>query len=84
MHTGLLVTDLMGQGVNLLTGDYSRGATGFWVENCEIQYPVHEITIASTLQTMFSNITAIASDIDSRGNIQCGSVLIDQMKIAGV
>ena len=84
MHTGLVVTELMGQGANLITGDYSRGAAGFWVENGEIQYPVHEITIASTLQTMFNSIVAIANDIDTRGNTQCGSVLIEQMKIAGV
>lgn len=83
MGTGLFVTEVMGQGVNLLTGDYSRGAAGFWVENGEIQYPVHEITIAGNLRDMFLNIVAIASDIDRRGNFITGSMLIDEMTIAG-
>lgn len=83
MGTGLLVTDVMGQGVNLITGDYSRGAAGFWVENGEIQYPVHEITIAGQLQTMLANIVAVADDIEHRSNIQTGSVLLEEMKISG-
>ncbi|MBQ4834183.1 metalloprotease PmbA [Pseudoalteromonas sp. MMG010] len=83
MGTGLLVTELMGQGVNTVTGDYSRGAAGFWVENGEIQYPVSEITIAGKLQDMFKGITAIGGDIERRGGVQTGSVLIEQMQIAG-
>lgn len=83
MDTGLLVTELMGQGVSTVTGDYSRGAAGFWVENGVIQYPVHEITIAGNLKDMFANIRAIGSDRDVRGGVQTGSVLIDNMKIAG-
>lgn len=83
MGTGLLVTDLMGQGVNLVTGDYSRGAAGFWVENGEIQYPVAEITIAGQLQEMLRHIVAVADDIESRSNIQTGSILVENMKISG-
>lgn len=83
MHTGLLVTELMGQGVNLITGDYSRGAAGFWVENGEIQYPVEEITIAGNLREMYSHIVEVGNDIDTRGNIHTGSILIDNMMIAG-
>jgi len=83
MHTGLLVTELMGQGVNRVTGDYSRGAAGFWVENGEIQYPVEEITIAGNLKTLFKNIVAIGNDVDYRGNIRTGSILVEQMSIAG-
>ena len=83
MGTGLLVTELMGQGVNTVTGDYSRGAAGFWVENGEIQYPVSEITIAGNLKEMFKGVSAIGGDIEKRGGIQTGSVLIDQMQIAG-
>lgn len=83
MHTGLIVTDLMGHGANIVTGDYSRGAAGFWVENGEIQYPVHEITIAGHLQNMFANIVAVGNDIDVRGTIRCGSILLPQMTIAG-
>ncbi|CAM2970899.1 metalloprotease PmbA [Pseudoalteromonas distincta] len=83
MGTGLLVTELMGQGVNTVTGDYSRGAAGFWVENGEIQYPVSEITIAGNLKDMFKGISAIGGDIERRGGIQTGSVLIEQMQIAG-
>ena len=83
MGRGLLVTELMGQGVNILTGDYSRGASGFWVENGKIQYPVHEVTIASTLPSMYRNILAIANDIDVRGNVRTGSVLIKDMMIGG-
>ena len=83
MGTGLLVTELMGQGVNMVTGDYSRGASGFWVENGEVQYPVEEITIAGNLKDMFSNLVAIGNDVDCRGNIRNGSILLEQMSIAG-
>ncbi|KZN58130.1 peptidase PmbA [Pseudoalteromonas luteoviolacea CPMOR-1] len=83
MGTGLLVTELMGQGVNTVTGDYSRGAAGFWVENGEIQYPVSEITIAGNLKDMFQNIQAIGGDIELRGAVQTGSVLIESMQVAG-
>jgi PmbA protein len=83
LGTGLLVTELMGQGVNIVTGDYSRGAAGFWVENGVIQYPVHEITIAGNLADMLMNIVAIGAVQETRGSIQTGSVLIDKMQIAG-
>jgi PmbA protein len=84
MDTGLYVTELMGQGVNIVTGDYSRGAAGFWVEHGVIQYPVEEITIAGNLKDMFKAIIAIGNDVDLRGNVRTGSVLIEQMSIAGV
>jgi PmbA protein len=83
MGKGLLVTELIGQGINLVTGDYSRGAFGFWVENGEIQHPVDEITIAGNLKDMFLNIVAIGNDIDTRSRIQTGSILIENMVIAG-
>lgn len=83
LDTGLLVTELMGQGVNRVTGDYSRGASGFWVENGQIQFPVQEITIAGNLKTMLRNLVAVGNDIDYRGNIRTGSILIDNMAIAG-
>ena len=83
MSTGLVVTELMGQGVSLLTGDYSRGASGFWVENGEIAYPVEEITIAANLRDMFANIAAVGSDVDPRSHILCGSILLERMMIAG-
>jgi len=83
MGTGLLVTELMGMGVNIVTGDYSRGASGFWVENGEIQYPVHEITIAGNLRDIFMRIQGIGSDVDTRGNIRTGSILIERMTVAG-
>ncbi|MGV2990037.1 metalloprotease PmbA [Vibrio sp. E150_011] len=83
LGTGLLVTEVMGQGVNTVTGDYSRGAAGFWVENGEIQFPVSEITIASNLETMFKNIVAVGSDVETRSQIQTGSILIESMKVAG-
>ncbi|SAQ00381.1 peptidase PmbA [Klebsiella oxytoca] len=83
LGTGLVVTELMGQGVSGVTGDYSRGAAGFWVENGEIQYPVSEITIAGNLKDMLRNIVSVGSDIETRSNIQCGSVLLPEMKIAG-
>lgn len=83
MDTGLVVTELMGQGINLVTGDYSRGATGFWVEKGVIQYPVEEITIAGNLKEMFMNIVAMGSDIEKRSSIQTGSILLSEMTIAG-
>lgn len=83
LGTGLLVTELMGQGVNRVTGDYSRGASGFWVENGVIRYPVQEITIAGNLKTMLLDIVAIGNDVDLRGNIRVGSILLAQMAIAG-
>ncbi len=83
MDTGLLVTELMGQGVNTVTGDYSRGCAGFWVEKGVIQYPVSEITIAGNLKEMLLNIVNAGNDIETRSHIQCGSVLLQSMKIAG-
>ena len=83
MGTGLIVTELMGQGVNPVTGDYSRGAAGLWVEGGEIAYPAHEITIASTLPDMYANIRQIGRDVDTRGGIHTGSILIGNMTIAG-
>lgn len=83
MGTGLLVTELMGQGVSLITGDYSRGASGFWVENGEIAYPVEEITIAANLRDMFANIAAVGNDVDRRSHILTGSILLERMTIAG-
>ncbi|MGL4859269.1 MAG: metallopeptidase TldD-related protein, partial [Enterobacteriaceae bacterium] len=83
MGNGLLVTELLGQGVSIVTGDYSRGAAGFWVENGEIQYPVSEITIAGNLQQMLLDIATIGDDIEMRSNIQCGSLLLPSMQIAG-
>jgi PmbA protein len=83
MGRGLIVTDLMGQGVNLVTGDYSRGAAGFWVENGAIAFPVEEVTIAGNLAAMFRGIQAIGSDVDLRGGVRTGSVLIEAMTVAG-
>jgi PmbA protein len=83
MGTGLLVTELLGQGVNYVTGDYSRGAVGYWVENGEIAYPVHEITIAGNVKDMLRGIVAIGSDVLVRGSKQVGSILIDRMTVAG-
>jgi len=83
MDTGLVVTHLMGHGISLVTGDYSRGASGFWVEGGAIQYPVEEITIAGNLREMFLGIAAVGNDIDQRGNIRCGSLLIERMTVAG-
>lgn len=83
MHTGLLVTELIGFGVNTVTGDYSRGAAGFWVENGEIQYPVEEITIAGNLKDMYTQLQEVGSDIDIRGNVRTGSILIGNMTVAG-
>ena len=83
LGTGLLVTELMGQGVNGVTGDYSRGASGYWVENGSSVYPVHEITIAGNLKHMYRNIAAIGNDVDLRGSVRVGSILISEMTIAG-
>ena len=83
MGTGLLVTELLGMGVNQVTGDYSRGAAGFWVDNGELAFPVQEITIASNLKDMFKGILAIGNDVVVRGSRQCGSILIDRMMLAG-
>jgi PmbA protein len=83
MRTGLLVTELMGQGVNGVTGDYSRGASGFWVEDGSIAFPVHEVTIAGNLRSMYRQILAVGADIDQRGGLHTGSVLVEDMTIAG-
>jgi PmbA protein len=83
LGTGLLVTELMGQGVNGVTGDYSRGASGFWVQDGALAFPVQEITIAGNLRPMYRDIVALGSDVDERGGIRTGSVLIAEMTIAG-
>ena len=83
MGTGLIVEELIGHGLNMVTGDYSRGAVGQWVENGEIRYPVHEVTIAGNLRDLYPRIAAIGDDQDLRGGIRCGSVLVEQMTIAG-
>ena len=83
MGKGLLVTEMMGNGVNLITGDYSRGVGGFWVENGEIQFPVQEITIAGKLQEMYARLAHVGNDVDLRGNIRTGSILLEEMMIAG-
>jgi PmbA protein len=83
LGTGLLVTELMGQGVNMVTGDYSRGAAGFWVENGSLQYPVAEITIAGNLRDMLKGIAAVGDDVDARGATRVGSILLPEMTIAG-
>jgi len=83
MGNGLLVTELMGQGVNYVTGDYSRGAAGYWIENGEVAYPVEEITIAGNLKDMFRGIVAIGNDLEIRGSKHVGSILLDRMTIAG-
>jgi PmbA protein len=83
MGRGLLVTELLGMGVNQVTGDYSRGAAGFWVENGELAYPVQEITIAGNLKDMYQGILAVGDDVLVRGSRQCGSILIDRMTLAG-
>ncbi|MGY8828648.1 MAG: metalloprotease PmbA [Pseudomonadales bacterium] len=83
MGRGLLVTELMGQGLNMVTGDYSRGAGGYWVENGEIQFPVQEVTIAGNLRDMFKQIVAVGNDLELRSNIRTGSVLIERMTVAG-
>ena len=83
MHRGLLVTELMGQGVNQVTGDYSRGAAGYWVENGEIAYPVQEITIAGNLRDMLAGIEAVGADTYNYGAKTVGSILVNRMKVAG-
>ena len=83
MDRGLLVTELMGQGVNPVTGDYSRGAVGFWVEDGQIQFPVEEVTIAGNLPEMYRSIVAVGRDVLVRGSKHCGSILVDRMTIAG-
>lgn len=83
LGTGLLVTELMGQGINMVTGDYSRGAAGFWVENGVVQYPVAEITIAGNLRDMLLGVAAVGDDIDARGGTRVGSILLQDMTIAG-
>jgi len=80
---GLFVIELMGQGVNYVTGDYSRGAAGFWVERGRIAFPVHEVTIAGNLREMFAGIVAVGADAYTMGSRTIGSVLIDRMKVAG-
>ncbi|CAL4318443.1 metalloprotease PmbA [Buchnera aphidicola] len=84
MGTGLLVTEFMGQGVNIVTGSYSRGIFGFWVQNGEIQHPVHEVTIAGNLKDMWRSIIYISNDIEYRTGINCGSILLDHMQISGI
>jgi PmbA protein len=83
MNQGVLVTELMGQGVDIINGNYSRGAIGFWVEKGSITYPINEITISSNLKDMWKNILSISNDIDIRNNIQCGSILLSEMQISG-
>ncbi|MGA9572796.1 MAG: metalloprotease PmbA [Lysobacterales bacterium] len=83
MGTGLLVTDVMGQGVNIITGDYSRGAAGFWIKDGEIQFPVDEVTIAGNLKDMFMCIEAVGNDVDDRSTVQCGSILMGNLTVAG-
>jgi len=83
MGTGLLVTELIGHGVSIVTGDYSRGAAGFWVENGEVAYPVHEVTVAGNLREMFARTLAIGSDVDRRSSVLTGSILIEKMTVAG-
>jgi PmbA protein len=83
MGTGLLVTELIGQGVNYVTGDYSRGAFGYWVQNGKIQHAVEEITIAGNLKEMFAQIVAVGADTITRGSKTTGSILIERMAIAG-
>jgi PmbA protein len=83
MGRGLLVTEMLGHGINMLTGDYSRGAAGYWVENGEIAYPVEEITVAGNLKNMFRGILSVGSDRLVRGAYSCGSILVDNMTVAG-
>ncbi len=83
IEKGLLVTELIGFGVNTVTGDYSRGVSGLWIENGEIVYPVEEVTVAGNLKDIFSNIVAVGNDVDPRRNIRCGSIRVDGLTIAG-
>jgi PmbA protein len=83
MGTGLYVTELMGMGVNGVTGDYSRGASGYWVENGQLAGPVHELTIAGQLRDIYRDIQAVGTELDLQGAIRCGAVLVGSMMIAG-
>jgi PmbA protein len=83
LGTGLLLTEVMGQGVSTVTGDYSRGAAGFWVENGRIAYPVEGVTIAANLRDMFAGIVAVGTDVDPRSHLLTGSILLDRMTVAG-
>jgi PmbA protein len=83
MNRGLLVTELLGHGINYVTGDYSRGAAGYWVENGRIAYPVEEITIAGNLKAMLLGIAAVGNDVQILGSKQTGSILVDRMTVAG-
>jgi PmbA protein len=83
MGRGLLVTELLGHGINMVTGDYSRGAAGYWVEGGEIRFPVEEVTIAGNLKDMFKGIAAIGSDVLVRSGRSCGSILVEGMTVAG-
>ncbi|NMW25308.1 metalloprotease PmbA, partial [Rhodanobacter denitrificans] len=83
LGSGLLVTEVMGQGVSTVTGDYSRGAAGFWVENGQVAYPVEGITIAANLREMFAGIVAVGTDVDARSHILTGSILLERMTVAG-
>ncbi|BAP58306.1 metalloprotease PmbA [Candidatus Tachikawaea gelatinosa] len=84
MNKGLIITELMGQGINIINGNYSKGAAGFWVDNGKIQYPVNEFTIAGNLKEMWKNIVSIGNDIENRGSIQCGSVLLSEIYVGGI
>jgi PmbA protein len=84
LHRGLFLTDVLGSDVNYVTGDYSRGASGFWVEGGEIQYPVEEITIAGNLREMFSQIVALGADEIQRGTKRSGSILLESMQVGGL
>ncbi|AEO07911.1 metalloprotease PmbA [Buchnera aphidicola] len=83
MNKGILITELMGQGVDIINGNYSRGAVGFWIEQGKISYPIHGITISGNLRSMWDNIVSISNDIDIRNNIQCGSVLLSEIQVSG-
>jgi PmbA protein len=83
MGTGFFVTDLLGHGTNMVTGDYSRGASGFWVENGEIAFPVQEVTVAGNLKEMFKSISAVGNDVLSRSSFQVGSLLVESMTVGG-
>ena len=83
MKSGLYVTELIGFGVNGVTGDYSRGAVGMWIENGELAYPVHEVTIAGNLREMYRGVRALGADVDTHGAIRTGSALIDEVTVAG-
>ena len=84
MGEGLIAVELIGSGINPITGDYSQGVAGFWVEGGKIAYPVSEITLAGNLKEMFMSIIGLGQDLDEEGNIRCGSVLIDNMTVAGI